>query len=180
MRYERIIAIFFVLIAVFFCIFIIKYMEIRRASEPVTDAVRISGGSDVDSLKKDIIALKVKLENLERVVRSEKAPSQEPNAPVSEGVEDRFITENVNRDNLNTKATWNQTNRSGLYIVNIALEKEPFEKTILVWTGLGLLPASGYNVNGKTLSVILQQTREEFMSGNNFINIRYIAKPDSV
>lgn len=131
-----------------------------------------------DELKKvkvEQTSIKAKLLNLERAVRSKKSSPTGLSSSIND-LPDSFVTEVVSRDNVDSKAVWNQTNRPDVFLVSVRLEREPNPNTLLVWTGLGVLPFNAYRVDGKTLSILFEQPREAFIASNNFINIRYSSR----
>ena len=94
-------------------------------------------------------------------------------------VAESYITDIINNSNVNERTVWQKTNQQNVYIVSIRLNHQPYENTILIWTGTGILPSSSYKIERTTLSVILNQPKEAFVSSNNFITIRYLPKEQS-
>ncbi len=133
--------------------------------------------NDLERLKQENTMTKARLSNFEELIRSRQEinNSQVENTD-SEDTGNSFIIENIVSSNIDTKTAWNQTNKANLYVVSVKLEKEPYPNSILVWTGKGLLPFSAYKTQGLNMSIMFNQSKEDFISSNNFINIRYIPK----
>ena len=179
-KYGRLVALFIGLLILMLLIVLIRNLGSGRNN----NSYSISGANDdsdgLDAIKKEQKQMMARLENLERAVRgagtSLPKPSGILDVSLVDEIAENFMTESVNRENISQKATWNATNKPNIFIVSINAEKEPNPKTAFVWTGNGILPVGSYKIEGKVVSIILQETKEEFLQQNNFINIRYLPK----
>ncbi|MBN1353664.1 MAG: hypothetical protein JW994_03215 [Candidatus Omnitrophica bacterium] len=127
--------------------------------------------NEMGKIKSEQTALKVKLASLEKIVRSE------TETPEKEKQDLGFMLESINPENVDNRAVWGKTNKSDLYIVTTHLEKTPLPNSVIIWTGLGILPYEAYRIEGNSVSIIIRQSKETFVSSNNYINIRYASKP---
>jgi len=169
MKYEKIIITFIVLLAVFSAVIFIQRFTSGR------EGGRTAAG--IEDVKRENEDLRFRLNALEKAVDPAR-PSSNPSAAfqVSGDITDRFVTVLVNRENIDSISVWNNTKMPGISFVNVSLTRDPAPETIMVWTGMGVLPVNAYKVQDKTISVIMQQSKEDFIASNNYINIRYIAR----
>jgi len=180
LRQQHIIIFFVVLLIAFFIIFGIKSTQDEVDKKSPSKKYKTTDiAKEINELKNSQAAIKATLASLESKIRNQ--------APVSATTEDLtedqsaqfsgvFITEAINRKNAGTKAKWQDTNQPNAFIISVYLENEPAPSSLLVWTGLGILPFSAYKVEGNILNIIFQQSQEVFMNANNYINIRYFPK----
>lgn len=173
MKIEKFIGVFAVLLVVFFLIILGKWIFLKNDYSQI----QYQKISEVAQDKED----KPDAETTQEAGNPEDAtPAVTENGGNAPGntadLAERFVTDVIQKDNVNEKALWNATNMNGVYIATIKLESKPYENTLLVWTGLGLLPVSAYNYKNGAVSLIMMQTKDEFIANNNFINIRYISR----
>lgn len=132
----------------------------------------------LSGIQRKQISLETRLDKIEIMIAANPkaanpGSSQASQASTPAGI---FINENIFKDNLDTKAIWNPTNKPNVFIVAIKLQEEPDPNSLLVWTGMGMLPFDAFTSQGDTLSILFQQSKEAFVAGNNYINIRYVPR----
>ena len=182
-KYEKILIVFIVILIAFFAIVLIQ-MNNARSQYNKEKEINSLDKTD-DKLQQRLSELEEKQKTLEEktdkktqvIIKDEKKPSEKPLNRVDVDLVKYLVTETINKDNLQTKTRWQPTNTSGISVIAVKLDFEPVEDSIMVWSGMGLLPVDSYRVQDvNTLLIIFQQTQEAFVAGNNYINIRYFKR----
>lgn len=171
---KHIIIFFVILLLAFFIIFAVKFSDDNKKASSPKKTKKQDLATQIKELKNNQAAIKATLASFNSKIRTEPIAASGTENPISSYLADYFITETINKDNAGTKAVWNQTNQPNAYVISVYLEKEPHPKTLLVWTGLGILPFSAYRAERNILNIVFQQSQETFSSSNNYFNIRYL------
>jgi len=175
-KYERIVGFFVILLIVFFIIIGLKWgCELNNGVEE--DQTTLNINKEIIKLKREIKNIKARVANVEHSLGA--GVSAEVSVPSVniDSIAKQYTTVYISRENVNNRVIWKTTNKDNVFIVSINLEQEPYPDTILAWTGNGMLPTAAYNVSGNIMSVIMQQPKKAFIATNNFIVVRYLAKP---
>jgi len=175
MRYDKLIAGFVILLVVF-SIAVSLRTEKAKQNDFDFNRVRVLE-KKVQDLREEQIAIKVKLEGLERTIRDNNVENPRT-AQISQEMDDgRYVNENITSDNVLERTIWNQTNKPGVYLVNIVLQKAPNKASLLISTSKGVVPQNSYNLISDTeISIVMQDTMDQFISSGNYIKIRYMPK----
>jgi len=148
--------------------------EVPKADDKRVEALE----ARLEDLRREVTALKVKLGNVESAVRQAPAAAERPQSP-GRNIDDqnsRYVNETIASDNVGDRAVWRQTNRPNVYLVDVTLEKEPVPGSLAVTTDKGVMPPSSYHLTGLVLSMVFQETQEEFSANNGIITIRYLPR----
>lgn len=174
---ERYIFIFFSFLLVLFFLILTLKTKFNQQPQAEKDTNLLELRKEISAIKESLDALKNQIAAPASTEKATETIAPNLNQPSNaSSFADNFITEVINRENLDTKTIWNPTNKPSAYILSINLQQEPNGKTILVWTGLGILPFSSYRAEGRVLNILFTQSKEAFINNNNFINVRYIPK----
>ncbi|MDD5440072.1 MAG: hypothetical protein PHS37_07790 [Candidatus Omnitrophica bacterium] len=169
MRYERFVIAFVVLLILFAAV--IVYRAFPGHEKPKNYDLKIAALEEkIDVLRREQTAIRVKLDTMER---SSNAKSYMPER-VIEPKADKAIVENIGADTIATRAQWLKTTKPNVYMVTIKLERLPRIGTLEIATDQGPIPPTAYRMQGDELSVLFQETQEQFIAEGGFISIRYM------
>ena len=183
-KYEKILIIFIVVLISFFVIVLFQMRNTRaiyNEQKESNSLVKTEGEMEKrlkDLEKKQNTLMIMSDKNIQPSLNNNKKIVKEASLKaVDIDLVKYLVTETINSENLKTKTRWQQTNSPGISVVAVNLDFEPVEESIMVWSGMGLLPVDSYRMQeAKLLLIIFQQPQEAFISGNNYINIRYFKK----
>ena len=175
MRYSYIIILSLALLIASFVAIGAKF-TLKTSPEQPSAALLDNFRKQLNEIKNEQVVIKAKLSTLEQSLRSSQI-SKPSVASQPKTIEDNYITETITPANIDEKASWNMTNKAGIYIITIPLQSEPITDTVQIQTSMGLLPPDAHRLEGTTISILSQEPKENFVTSDDFIAIRY--KPRS-
>ncbi|MDD4202961.1 MAG: hypothetical protein PHQ52_05785 [Candidatus Omnitrophica bacterium] len=184
-RYDKLLMLFIGLLVFF--IFLMVFRIGCSKDKEILPEKKITDTHVGESLNEKIQRLEERQRDLEQKLLDNKKDISEDQqrddnvniqqvTPLEGHLADYLVTETVTKENIAQKAVWQATKTQGIYLVSVNLENEPIENSLLIWTGMGILPLKSYKLNGKVLSIIMQQPQQQFIAESDFINIRYFRK----